>query len=109
MALQADIAGNLTYFADHVEFPAAASGETLGRWPNARGGLYPMNQITLGYANSGPRVGPVVFSEVNYHPGTMPNEDDLEFVEIYNPGSEAVDLDELADPRRHRLRFRCRA
>ena len=36
--MQADASGNLTYFADHVEFGAAKNGESFGRWPNGIGG-----------------------------------------------------------------------
>ena len=49
---------------------------------------------TLGAANSGPRFGPLVISEVMYHPPTSDgvDPDKLEFVEIYNPSPETVDL-----------------
>ncbi|KKK59447.1 hypothetical protein LCGC14_3034300, partial [marine sediment metagenome] len=85
-----DASGNLIRFADHVEFPATANGETLGRWPNGLGELYPMAENTLGSANSGPRVGPVIISEVHYNPGDVlgdldpGGEENLEFVEIFN-------------------------
>ena len=65
---QADAAGNITRFADHVEFGAAINGESFGRWPNGQGELYPMQSLTLDSQNSGPRVGPVIISEVMYHP-----------------------------------------
>ena len=42
--------------------------------------------------NSGPRVGPVIISEVHYNPGEMLEASDLEFVEIYNPTGETVDM-----------------
>ncbi|NQU25268.1 MAG: lamin tail domain-containing protein, partial [Candidatus Nealsonbacteria bacterium] len=102
--MRADAAGNLTHFGDHVDFGAQANGESWGRWPDgwepapdARGAFYPMTTSTLGEENSGPRLGAVVISEVHYNPGTMnpgtmPEADDLEFVEIYNGSSAAVDL-----------------
>jgi hypothetical protein len=100
--MKADDQGNLIAFADNVDFGAAANGESFGLWPNGDGVLYPMVSHTLGMANSGPRVGPLVISEVMYHP-TLPTpedlavfagltQDDLEFVEIYNPTSEPVPL-----------------
>jgi hypothetical protein len=53
-----------------------------------------MTRVTLGGANSGPRVGPLIISEVMYHPrppeGRAPI--DFEFIEIYNPTDETVDL-----------------
>jgi hypothetical protein len=82
--------GTLTRFVDRVEFIAAANGESFGRWPNATGDLYPMIANTFGGVNSGPRVGPLTFSELMYHP--MSDDPNLEFVEIYNPTGAAVEL-----------------
>ncbi len=91
----ADASGKLVRFADHVEFGAAANGESFGRWPNGSGELYPQAELTLDAQNSGPRVGPVVISEVHYNPldpqdGLPVNE--LEFVELYNPLTMDTDL-----------------
>ncbi|MCA9199491.1 MAG: lamin tail domain-containing protein [Planctomycetales bacterium] len=87
---------------DSVAFGAAKNGESFGRYPNATGSLYPMLQRTLGAANSGPRVGPVVISEIHYHPADPSplalaidptiTDDDLEFIEIHNPTGQTVDL-----------------
>ncbi|MDP7289254.1 MAG: CotH kinase family protein, partial [Phycisphaerae bacterium] len=67
--MAADASGDLTHFADHVSFGGVANGESFGRWPDHSGDLYPMTSVTLGAANSGPRVGPVIISEVMYNPG----------------------------------------
>jgi hypothetical protein len=89
--IQADPAsGKLLNFIEHVEFGAAANGESFGRWPNATGGLYPMASRTLGAANSGPRIGPVVISELMYNPPS--GNDDLEFVELTNITDQPIDL-----------------
>ncbi len=80
------------YFADHVDFGAMKNGESHGRWPNATGKLYPMLHNSWNSANLGPRVGPLVISEVHYNPGAMLNAGELEFVEIHNPTGVAVDL-----------------
>ncbi|MBN2476259.1 MAG: lamin tail domain-containing protein [Pirellulales bacterium] len=93
--MEADAQGELTRFVDHVEFGAAANGETFGRWPNGTGELYPMLTATLDPVagqNSGPRVGPMVVSEVMYNPGSFEGADELEFIEIYNPTAATVDL-----------------
>jgi len=94
--MEADPAGNLERFVDHVEFGAAPNGESFGRWPNGTGRIYPMLWPTLDPAqgeNSGPRVGPVVISEIMYNPGNViPNARDLEYLEIYNPGPWTADL-----------------
>jgi len=95
--LEADPNGNLLRFVDHVEFPGAANGESFGRWPDGVGDLYPMIRPTLDPAgeNSGPRVGPVVITEVHYNPAGVLGADDLEFVEIYN--SHATETADLTD------------
>ncbi len=96
--MEADAAGKLTRFVDRVDFGAAAEGESLGRWPNGQGDLYPMITPTLDKtrpgrgANSGPRVGPVIISELHYNPKALEEDDDLEFIELYNGGSTAVEL-----------------
>ena len=61
-----------------------------------------MLKTTMGTANSDPRVGPLVITEVNYQPATPSADalaafdqitvDDLEFIEIHNPTSETVSL-----------------
>ena len=93
--LAADSSGTLLRFVDHVEFGAAANGVSFGRWPEGVGELAPLKRVTLGAENSQPRVHPLVISELMYNPpdpgdGTDPS--DLEFIEIYNPSPETVDL-----------------
>jgi len=97
-----DGSGGIQAFVDDVHFGAASNGESFGRAPNGSGRLQPMRTRTLGSANAAPRVGPLVISEVNYHPlapsaamlAIEPSliENDLEFIEILNPASQAVDL-----------------
>src|SRR6185436_20547032 len=73
-----------------IEYTAAASGITFGRhllstgeedWPAQ---LSP----TIGSANSGPRIGPVVINEVMYHPPIGHDE----FIELHNLTAAAVSL-----------------
>jgi len=90
--MKADGAGNLTHFVDHVEFPAAANGESFGRWPNATGDLFPMSELTLGYPNTGPRIGPVIISEIMYNPTLGADGFADEFVELFNPTTQPVPL-----------------
>jgi len=93
--------GKVTRVADFVVFGATANDESLGRWPDGAGSLYPMSQLTLEPAaeNSGPRVGPVVINEIHYHPPVpIPNplglsSRQLEYVEIYNSGTVVESLD----------------
>ena len=97
--MKADGAGRLTHFADHVDLPAAPNGQSLGRWPNATGDMYPMAHTTLAADNTpaGPARGQVVITEIMYHPpdasatgGIDPG--DLEFIELYNATAETVHL-----------------
>ena len=88
--LSADSNGNLLDFENHVKLVAAADNVSFGRWPNATGDLYPMKSVTLGAANSGPVIGPVVISEVMYSPPG--NNPDLQFVELTNVTSQTVAL-----------------
>ena len=83
------------YIVDHVRCDAARMSESFGRWPDGVGPLYPMSHLTLGELNSGPRVGPVVISELMYHPrqpGVTVEQSDFEFIEVHNPGPEIIDL-----------------
>jgi hypothetical protein len=96
--MKTDAEGKIAYFADNVAFGASANGESFGRWPNGTGILYPMKNRTFGDANdiggNGPRIGPLVISEVMYKPSVSGSEvaDDLEYVEIFNPTDSAVSL-----------------
>ena len=92
--MAADPSGNLTRFADHVGFGPAANGESFGRWPDATGELVPMIERTLGRENTGPRIGPVIFSEIMYSPDI----DGYEFVELYNTTNQPVVLFDPANP-----------
>jgi len=98
----ADAAGNLTGFADHIEFPAAIAGESFGRVDDT-GKLAPMIETTLGEPNAAPRIGPVVITEVMYQQGDdevegwTALEDSLEFIELHNASDAAVPLFDPAD------------
>lgn len=97
-----DGAGGYQSLVDSVHFGAALPDESFGRVPDGSGRLAPMTSLTLGAANSAPRVGPLVISEVNYNPGTPSSaalaldptltEHDIEFIEVYNRSASPVDL-----------------
>ena len=87
---------------DSVEFGATFTGESLGRLPDGTGRLTRLASTSFGSANGAAEVGPLVISEVNYHPGS-PNsaalaidstltDNDLEFIEVANPTSATIDL-----------------
>ncbi|MFT5107784.1 MAG: hypothetical protein ACI9UA_003418 [Pseudoalteromonas tetraodonis] len=91
--LETDGSGRPLKFVDKVDFAGAFNGEALGRWPNAAGTgtLVNLSTNTLGSANLGAQVGPVIISEVMYQPDA-PTEDNLEFVEICNAGTATENL-----------------
>ena len=99
--LTSSIAGE-TIFVDSVSFGATFNGESVGPVPVANGRLSPLTTPTPGSANSAERVGPVLITEVHYHPSDPTNAEllidptlsasDFEFIEIHNPTSAAVAL-----------------
>lgn len=86
----ADSTGHLTGYCDGVEFDAAATGITFGRYTNRVGWVYfpAMKTNTLGLVNSEPLVGPVVINEIHYHPLSG----QAGFVELKNISSESISL-----------------
>lgn len=89
-------------FSDHVELGATFNGVTLGRQPEGIGRLIPLGQPSLGAPNGAHATAEVVVTEIQYHPDPPSasaividptiTESDLEFLEVYNHGSTAVDL-----------------
>ena len=92
----ADVAGNLTGYSDGFAFPASENGVSFGRQTNSAGDvlLTPQVSRTFGAANSGPRIGPVVFNEIRYAPGPGFEE----FVELRNLTGTNVPLYDVAAP-----------
>lgn len=104
-----DEAGEVKLFVDHVSFGPAANGVPFGRWPNGSGPILPLLHPTFGSEvqvadppelidafragegaeNSSPKVGPIVFSRIMYHPSS---EEDSEFVELVNISADPVPL-----------------
>ena len=91
--LEGNAQGHLLRFVDVVEFAAARASEALGRWPNGGGSetLVSMTAATLGAMNAPAQVGPVIISEVMYHPVATP-ENSFEYVELFNPGPAIENL-----------------
>jgi hypothetical protein len=91
-----DAATNLTGYSHGFTFGAAANGVTFGRYDNSVGEEQFPAQIapTLEATNPGPRVGPVVLSEIQYHPETGGDE----FIELRNITAGDIDLFDPAYP-----------
>ena len=98
------VQGSVVPFVEEsVSFGATFNGDSLGRLPNGTGRLTRLASSSFGSANSSDAaVGPLVISEVNYHPenpnaaalaiDTSLTDNDLEYIEVANPTSSTVDL-----------------
>lgn len=89
----------LTGYAHAVKFGASPNGVSLGRVVTSDGReLFPLlEQTTLGAPNASPWVGPIVITEVMYHP--VPGSTDVEYLELVNRSTSAVPLYDPANPR----------
>jgi len=91
---------NLTGYAHGYSFGAAANGVTFGRYVTSvnEDHLVSQTAVTLGTANSGPIVGPIIVSEIHYRPldvtvGTVAyNNSEDEYIELRNTSSSPVPL-----------------
>ena len=112
--VSADAAGNLVNWIDAVSFDSAEHGVSFGRYPDFTGPLVAMDHLTLGTAidatypvsflaqfrtgagasNALPRVGPLVFNRIQYHP--LANQD--EFLELINIASTNLPLFDIRVP-----------
>ncbi len=91
-----DPSTNLTGFSHAFTFGAAANGVTFGRYVNSVGEEQFPAQLepTPDGVNSGPRIGPVVISEIQYHPDSAGDE----FIELRNFTPSGVALFDAAHP-----------
>ncbi|HKX60854.1 MAG TPA: lamin tail domain-containing protein, partial [Verrucomicrobiae bacterium] len=91
-----DAGTNLTGYSHSFTYGAAATGVSFGRYVISTGEeQWPaMNSISPGAINSGPRVGPVVINEIQYHPAAGYDE----FVELYNTSAIDVPLFDTSRP-----------
>jgi len=105
-----DATTNLTGYAHGFDFGAAPNPVSFGRYVNSRGAenFVLQRQNTLGAANAYPRIGPVVLTEIMYHPPDLAGgEDDAlnEFLELQNIATTNVPLyDPMATTNTWRLR-----
>jgi hypothetical protein len=83
-------ASELTGYSDGFSVGASANGVSFGRLTNHVGEVqFPAQTTTsLGAANPGPRIGPVVINEIHYQPAAG----DVEFVELKNLTDDPVSL-----------------
>jgi hypothetical protein len=101
----ADALGNLTGYSHGFAFGTSANGVSFGRYITSEGKeVFPsQSTISLGAANTGPQVGPIVIREIMYHPGP----DGEEYVRLTNISDEPVRLYDVEYPQnRWRFSFR---
>ncbi|RIK78398.1 MAG: hypothetical protein DCC68_15405 [Planctomycetota bacterium] len=81
--------GAMAGYAESVTFGGTEVGVSFGRYENVAGvvDMLPQQTTTFGAENSGPRVGPVVISEIMYNQASG-----VEFVELVNTSATPVDL-----------------
>ena len=98
----ANAAGSLTGYMHGFEFGAAENGVSFGRWVTSDGEEHFTAQLALTFseANTGPRVGPIVISEIMHTPTDNLGADatDMEFIELQNNSDEWVPLFDVSHP-----------
>jgi len=89
----------LTGYRNVEDFGASETGVSFGRYYKSSTGNYnfvAMEENTPGSANSYPKVGPIVISEIMYNPdwpdGGSYTNDQYEYIELHNISSEPVML-----------------
>ncbi|HLH55924.1 MAG TPA: lamin tail domain-containing protein [Verrucomicrobiae bacterium] len=98
MNFRLNAAGETIYFKnpdqsrvlDAVQFGGQENGVATGRWPDGAPEFYRLSTTTPGAANSGILIGNIVINELMYNPIT--GNDDDQYVELYNRGTNKVDL-----------------
>jgi hypothetical protein len=92
----ADALGNLTGYAHQVAFGAIEPGRTFGWHLNSQGREFfvAQTQPSPGAANAGPRVGPVVITELL----VAPPPGGVEYVELRNLAAQPVPLYDEGNP-----------
>ncbi len=94
--LSSAVNDEITDYQSKEDFGATLEGETLGNYykPSSQSwNFVALTSATPGAPNSGPRIGPVVISEINYQPG---GHADSEYLELTNISSDPVPLYDAA-------------
>lgn len=81
---------NLTRVVDSIAFDAQQNGVSSGRVPDGGPAFYRLAAKTPGAPNGPMRQESIVINEIMYHPVT--DDDNDEFIELYNRGTNAVNV-----------------
>ena len=91
--------GAITGYRSTEDFGASETGVSFGRYYKPSTGNYnfvAMDENTPGSANAYPKVGPIIISEIMYHPdwpdGGSYTNDQYEYIELHNISAEPVTL-----------------
>lgn len=89
----ANARGELTGYTHGCEFDAMPAGIAYGRSINSAGkDVFAIRKPTLGQPNGVPLLGPVLFTEVFYHPDESDPDEASEFIEIWNHTDQDIPL-----------------
>lgn len=80
----------LTGFVTGWEFEAQYNGHSFGVYINSEGEKHfvPQQELTLGFENADPKIGPLVFTQIMYNPNAIQHE----FLKIKNITDSTVNL-----------------
>ncbi|MHC4534712.1 MAG: lamin tail domain-containing protein [Planctomycetota bacterium] len=89
----------MTGYRQVEDFGGSETGVSFGRYYKSSTDNYnfvPMSENTPGFANSYPKVGPIVINEIMYNPswpeGGSYTNDQYEYIELHNISAEPVSL-----------------
>ncbi len=91
-----DPCDNLTGYREKEDFGASEADVSFGRYAKSDGtyNFVSMHHTTMGAVNAAPKIGPIVITEIMYHPDI---DGTAEYVELYNITGSTVNLYEY-DP-----------
>jgi hypothetical protein len=92
--------GALSGLRTHARAATSDVDVSTGPFETSLGLDYPhLSSVTLGAANTSPRVGPVVINEIHYHPKAVEGETEAdEFIELLNTSGSPVSLFSSSEP-----------
>ena len=81
---------NQTRVLEALDYAGTAPGISSGRFPDGGVGFQELREQTPGTTNSAALLREIVINEIMFHP--ISGDDDDQYIELYNRGSDAVNL-----------------